>query len=106
MQHLYKNELQTYAQKRNLVFPVYSCEREGPPHAIRFKCKVTIEGKMYESAEFFSTLKEAEHAAAKGALTSLSPVGVENVSFTHPNIFLCSCVCRVTIGAIPVPFQY
>lgn len=62
-----------YAQKQNIVFPVYSCEREGPPHASRFKCRVTIDGKTYESPEYFSTLKEAEHAAAKVALISLSP---------------------------------
>ncbi|EXB31234.1 Double-stranded RNA-binding protein 4 [Morus notabilis] len=73
IQHLYKSELQVYAQKRNLGFPVYSCEREGPPHASRFKCRVTIEGKTYESSEYFHTLKEAEHAAAKVALISLSP---------------------------------
>ncbi|PON41555.1 Double-stranded RNA-binding domain containing protein [Trema orientale] len=32
---------------------------------------------MYESPEFFPTLKEAEHAAAKVALMSLSPDGVQ-----------------------------
>ncbi|PON49121.1 Double-stranded RNA-binding domain containing protein [Parasponia andersonii] len=32
---------------------------------------------MYESPEFFPTLKEAEHAAAKIALMSLSPDGVQ-----------------------------
>ncbi|XP_059462236.1 double-stranded RNA-binding protein 4-like [Corylus avellana] len=77
MQHLYKNHLQNYAQKRNLSLPVYSCEREGPPHASRFKCKVTIDGQTYESPEFFATLKDAEHAAAKVALSSLSPDGVK-----------------------------
>uniref|UniRef100_A0A2N9IA19 DRBM domain-containing protein n=1 Tax=Fagus sylvatica TaxID=28930 RepID=A0A2N9IA19_FAGSY len=73
MQHLYKNQLQNYVQKRNLSLPAYSCEREGPPHASRFRCKVTIDGHTYESPEFFSTLKDAEHAAAKVALKSLSP---------------------------------
>ncbi|KAE8022906.1 hypothetical protein FH972_008667 [Carpinus fangiana] len=75
MQHLYKIHLQNYAQKRNLSLPVYSCEREGPPHASRFKCKVTINGQTYESPEFFATLKDGEHAAAKVALASLSPDG-------------------------------
>nr|KYP62636.1 hypothetical protein KK1_017177 [Cajanus cajan] len=37
--HLYKNQLQSYLQKRNLGLPVYSSEWEGPPHAMRFKCK-------------------------------------------------------------------
>ncbi|KAG2689917.1 hypothetical protein I3760_09G162600 [Carya illinoinensis] len=76
MQHLYKNQLQNYAQKRTPSLPVYSCECEGPPHARRFKCKVTIDGQTYESPEFFSNIKDAEHAAAKLALTSLSPDGV------------------------------
>ncbi|KAG6696764.1 hypothetical protein I3843_09G160500 [Carya illinoinensis] len=76
IQHLYKNQLQNYAQKRTLSLPVYSCECEGPPHVRRFKCKVTIDGQTYESPEFFSNIKDAEHAAAKLALTSLSPDGV------------------------------
>lgn len=80
MQHLYKNHLQNYAQKRNLSLPVYSCEREGPPHASRFKCKVTIDGQTYESPEFFPNSKDAEHAAAKVALTSLSPDVVKEAS--------------------------
>ncbi|KAG5556261.1 hypothetical protein RHGRI_006762 [Rhododendron griersonianum] len=72
MRHLYKNRLQNYAQKRNLPLPDYSTEREGPPHASRFKSKVTFDGKTYGSPEFSPTLKEAEHAAAKVALESLS----------------------------------
>jgi dsRNA-specific ribonuclease len=60
MLHLFKNQLQTYAQKRNFSLPVYSCERMGPPHAIRFKCKFTINGQTYESREYFPTLSKAE----------------------------------------------
>ncbi|XP_020221439.1 double-stranded RNA-binding protein 1 [Cajanus cajan] len=75
--HLYKNQLQSYLQKRNLGLPVYSSEWEGPPHAMRFKCKVTVGGQTYESDKFYSTLKDAEHAAAEVALKSLSPGGVE-----------------------------
>ncbi|KAJ0014770.1 hypothetical protein Pint_20048 [Pistacia integerrima] len=75
--HLYKNQLQSYVQKRNLAFPIYSCEREGPPHASCFKCKVTVGGQTYECQEFFPTLKEAEHGAAKVALMSLSSDGVQ-----------------------------
>uniref|UniRef100_A0A6M2FD92 DRBM domain-containing protein n=1 Tax=Populus davidiana TaxID=266767 RepID=A0A6M2FD92_9ROSI len=77
MQHLFKNQLQTYAQKRNFSLPVYSCERVGPPHASRFKCKVTVNGQTYESQEYFPTLNKAELAAAKAALMSLLPNGVE-----------------------------
>ncbi|KAK7268880.1 hypothetical protein RIF29_21589 [Crotalaria pallida] len=71
MQHLYKNQLQNYAHKRNLSMPVYSCELEGPPHNFRFKSKVTIDGKTFGSPKFFTKLKDAEHAAAEVALMSL-----------------------------------
>ncbi|BFG25151.1 hypothetical protein CerSpe_114260 [Prunus speciosa] len=77
IQHLYKNQLQTYAQKRNLLLPVYSCEREGLPHANRFKCTVTVDEHTYEGQEFLPTMKEAEHAVAKVALMSLLPNGVQ-----------------------------
>ncbi|XP_034680699.1 double-stranded RNA-binding protein 1-like [Vitis riparia] len=77
MQHLYKTQLQTYAQKRNLPLPMYSFESIGPSHNCRFKSKVTIEGQTYESPDFFPTLKDAEHAAAKLALMSLSPAGFQ-----------------------------
>ncbi|KAE8713296.1 Double-stranded RNA-binding protein 4 [Hibiscus syriacus] len=59
--------------------PVYYCESEGPPHASRFRCKVTIDVKTYESLEFFPTIKEAEHAAARIALLSLAPDTIEEV---------------------------
>ncbi|XP_024186093.1 double-stranded RNA-binding protein 1 isoform X2 [Rosa chinensis] len=77
IQHLHKNQLQRYAHKRNLILPVYSCEREGPPHAARFKCTVTIDGKTYQGQEFLPTVKDAEHAAAEVALISLLPNGVQ-----------------------------
>ncbi|XP_027187715.1 double-stranded RNA-binding protein 1-like isoform X2 [Cicer arietinum] len=75
--HLYKNQLQNYAQKRNLNLPEYSSEWEGPPHAMRFRCKVTIDGQTFECPKFYSTLKDAEHAAAEFAFMSLSPSGVQ-----------------------------
>lgn len=77
LQYLYKNHLQNYAQKKSTGLPVYSSEREGPPHASRFKCRVTIGGQTFESPEFFSCLKDAENAVAKVALTSLVPDGVK-----------------------------
>lgn len=79
IQHFHKNQLQTYAQKRNLLPPVYYCEREGPPHNSRFKCRVTIGGQTFEGQEFLPTLKDAEHAAAKAALMSILPNGVQEV---------------------------
>ncbi|RDY01439.1 Double-stranded RNA-binding protein 4, partial [Mucuna pruriens] len=83
MLHLYKNQLQSYVQKKNLSLPVYSHEWEGPPHAMRFKCKVTVDGRTYESDKFYSTLKDAEHAAAEVALMTLSPGGIQEASLNH-----------------------
>lgn len=82
MDHLYKSQLQTYALKQNLDLPVYATEREGPPHAPRFRCKVTFCGQTFQSHEFFPTLKSAEHAAAKIALTSLTPQSPEASSYS------------------------
>jgi len=79
MEHLYKNQLQIYAQKRSLPLPLYSCKHEGPPHACRFRSKVTLEGKTYECPEYFSTVKDAENAAAKVALMALSSDGIQEV---------------------------
>ncbi|XP_061944227.1 uncharacterized protein LOC133668413 isoform X7 [Populus nigra] len=86
MQHLFKNQLQTYAQKRNFTLPVYSCERVGPPHASRFKCKVTVNGQTYEGREYFPTLIKAELAAAKAALMSLLSNGVEEDGFGYKSL--------------------
>ncbi|KAJ6951798.1 double-stranded RNA-binding protein 4 isoform X2 [Populus alba] len=86
MLHFFKNQLQTYAQKRNFSRPVYSCERAGPPHAIRFKCKVTVNGQTYGSREYFPTLNKAENAAAKAALMSLLPNGVEEDESGYKNL--------------------
>ncbi|XP_024983436.1 double-stranded RNA-binding protein 4 [Cynara cardunculus var. scolymus] len=77
MAHLYKSRLQNYAQKKNIAFPMYACEMQGPPHSRLFKARVTIDGVMYEGPEFCTTLKDAEHAAAKVAFTSLSPDGAK-----------------------------
>nr|XP_034887132.1 double-stranded RNA-binding protein 1-like isoform X5 [Populus alba] len=86
MQHLFKNLLQTYAQKRNFSQPMYSREHVGPPHASRFKCKVTVNGQTYESQEYFPTLNKAELAAAKAALMSLLPNGVEEDEFGYKSL--------------------
>ncbi|XP_058105810.1 double-stranded RNA-binding protein 1-like isoform X1 [Magnolia sinica] len=72
MQYIYKSQLQNLAQKRNLSLPVYSSLRDGQPHCLRFKATVMVDGQTFESPDFFSTLREAEHAAAKVALASLS----------------------------------
>ncbi|KAI3889111.1 hypothetical protein MKX03_004274 [Papaver bracteatum] len=74
LQH--KNQLQIYAQKRKLNLPTYSYVREGPPHNVRCKAMVTVDGQTFESPEFFRTQKEAEHAASRVALESLMRAGV------------------------------
>jgi len=83
MSHLYKNQLQSFVQKKNLGPPAYSFERKGLPHAMCFKSKVTINGHTYESDKFYSTLKDAEQAAAEAALMSLSPGGDQEASLNH-----------------------
>ncbi|KAI3927432.1 hypothetical protein MKW92_044422 [Papaver armeniacum] len=69
LQH--KNQLQIYAQKRKLNLPTYSYVRDGPPHNVRCKAMVTVDGQTFESPEFCRTQKEAEHAASRVALESL-----------------------------------
>ncbi|KAL3535969.1 hypothetical protein ACH5RR_004430 [Cinchona calisaya] len=70
--HVYKNQLQQYLQKRNLALPEYSYEFDGPPHARLFRASVVADGITYRRPEYYMTLKDAEHAAAKVALESLS----------------------------------
>lgn len=70
--HVYKSRLQHYAQKKTLALPEYSYEFDGPPHARLFRASVTIDGRTYRTLEYYPTLKDAEHAAAKVALESLS----------------------------------
>ncbi|KAL8259737.1 hypothetical protein R6Q59_027690 [Mikania micrantha] len=77
MAHLYKSRLQNYAQKRNIPFPTYAVETQGPPHNRLFKSQVTIDGNTYTGTEFSTTLKDAEHAAAKVAFMSLSLEGAQ-----------------------------
>lgn len=70
--NIYKNLLQTFVQKRNLTLPAYSHEVVGPPHGRLYKSKVTVDGKSFETQEYFSTLKNAEQGAAKVAFESMS----------------------------------
>ncbi|KAF8089395.1 hypothetical protein N665_0506s0003 [Sinapis alba] len=79
MEHVYKSQLQSYVLKQNMDLPVYAAERQGPAHAPLFRCKVTACGQTFQSHEFFPTLKAAEHAAAKVALASLTPLNPEGV---------------------------
>ncbi|KAK7305077.1 hypothetical protein VNO77_42976 [Canavalia gladiata] len=72
MDRLCKKQLQNYAQKNNLDPPVFTCKTEGPPHTAHFKATVLVNGQSFESPSFFNTIKEAEQAAAKVSLMSLS----------------------------------
>jgi dsRNA-specific ribonuclease len=72
---MYKNQLQELAQRSCFNLPSYTCLREGPDHAPRFKASVNFNGEVFESPGFFTTLRQAEHAAAEIALAELARRG-------------------------------
>ncbi|XP_044486955.1 double-stranded RNA-binding protein 2-like isoform X1 [Mangifera indica] len=72
---MYKNQLQELAQRSCFNLPSYSCIRQGPDHAPRFKATVNFNGEIFESPTFCSTLRQAEHAAAEVALSMLAKKG-------------------------------
>ncbi|KAK2637649.1 hypothetical protein Ddye_025444 [Dipteronia dyeriana] len=72
---MYKNQLQELAQRSCFNLPSYSCIREGPDHSPRFKATVNFNGDAFESPNFCSTLRQAEHAAAEVALNTLANRG-------------------------------
>ncbi|MED6216906.1 Double-stranded RNA-binding protein 2 [Stylosanthes scabra] len=72
---MYKNQLQELAQRSCFNLPSYTCIREGPDHAPRFKATVNFNGEVFESPHYCSTLRQAEHSAAEVALNSLSNRG-------------------------------
>ncbi|CAA7043594.1 unnamed protein product [Microthlaspi erraticum] len=69
---MYKNQLQELAQRSCFSLPSYTCIREGPDHAPRFKASVNFNGEIFESPTYCSTLRQAEHAAAEVSLNVLS----------------------------------
>ncbi|KAL0918440.1 hypothetical protein M5K25_010449 [Dendrobium thyrsiflorum] len=72
---MHKNQLQELAQRSCFCLPSYTCIREGPDHAPRFKATVNFNGEIFESPSFCTTLRQAEHAAAEIALNALSSRG-------------------------------
>ncbi|XP_028757021.1 double-stranded RNA-binding protein 2-like [Neltuma alba] len=72
---MYKNQLQELAQRSCFNLPSYTCIREGPDHAPRFKATVNFNGEIFDSHHYCSTLRQAEHSAAEVALNSLSSRG-------------------------------
>ncbi|GFP82841.1 double-stranded RNA-binding protein 2 [Phtheirospermum japonicum] len=75
---MYKNQLQELAQRSCFNLPSYTCIREGPDHAPRFKAAVNFNGETFESPNYCSTLRQAEHSAAEMALNSISSRGPSN----------------------------
>ncbi|KAM5584137.1 double-stranded RNA-binding protein 2 [Rosa sericea] len=72
---MYKNQLQELAQRSCFNLPSYTCIREGPDHAPRFKATVNFNGEIFESPHYCNTLRQAEHSAAEVALNYLSNRG-------------------------------
>ncbi|CAI9772243.1 unnamed protein product [Fraxinus pennsylvanica] len=70
--------LQELAQRSCFNLPSYTCIREGPDHAPRFKATVNFNGETFESPNYCSTLRQAEHSAAEVALNDLSTRGPTN----------------------------
>lgn len=116
---MYKNQLQELAQRSCFNLPSYSCIREGPDHAPRFKATVNFNGETFESPSFCSTLRQAEHAAAEVALNTLANrgpskalaarvlVSIQLRYFPLPaslrNIFLVHCQIMCLFHAIGMP---
>ncbi|KAI3705540.1 hypothetical protein L1987_75779 [Smallanthus sonchifolius] len=75
---MYKNHLQELAQRSCFNLPSYTCIREGPDHAPRFKATVNFNGETYESPNHCTTLRQAEHYAAEVALNELACQGPSN----------------------------
>ncbi|KAI3872061.1 hypothetical protein MKX03_001408 [Papaver bracteatum] len=69
---MYKNQLQELAQRSCFNLPSYTCIREGPDHAPRFKASVNFNGEVFEGPCNCTTLRQAEHSAAEVALNTLS----------------------------------
>ncbi|KAM0002229.1 putative double-stranded RNA-binding domain-containing protein [Helianthus debilis subsp. tardiflorus] len=72
---MYKNQLQELSQRSCFNLPSYTCVREGPDHAPRFKATVNFNGETYECPNYCTTLRQAEHSAAEVALNALANSG-------------------------------
>jgi hypothetical protein len=75
---MYKNQLQELAQRSCFNLPSYTCIREGPDHAPRFKAVVNFNGESFESPSYCTTLRQAEHSAAEVALSAFASRGPSN----------------------------
>ncbi|KAK9080315.1 hypothetical protein SSX86_000073 [Deinandra increscens subsp. villosa] len=68
---LYKNLLQQLALEMDLVVPVYSTHKTGPPHLPRFVSTFHISGESYPGKER-NTKRASKLSAAKVAYTALT----------------------------------
>ncbi|KAL3523459.1 hypothetical protein ACH5RR_016293 [Cinchona calisaya] len=92
---MYKNQLQELAQRSCFNLPSYTCIREGPDHAPRFKATVNFNGETFESPQCCSTLRQAEHSAAEMALDALASRGPSNsLAARILSSNFCSTICQ------------
>lgn len=106
---MYKNQLQELAQRSCFNLPSYTCLREGPDHAPRFKATVNFNGETFETPHYCSTLRQAEHSAAEVALNSLSHRGPSHslaAKILVSSLSLCRCcfhflVCFFVMTLLP-----
>ncbi|CAA6653849.1 unnamed protein product [Spirodela intermedia] len=94
---MYKGLLQNYAQRRGLGMPAYDNESMGMDQATCFKASVTVGGQTFKSPQFFSLLKDAEHAAAKVAMEFFLPEGnLEAMLLSEEGRFYKNLLCEMT----------
>ncbi|KAH9322398.1 hypothetical protein KI387_017037 [Taxus chinensis] len=83
-----KNKLQEFAQRNYRSLPIYNSTKEGPDHAPRFRASVTYDGHTYHSPAFFTSVKQAETAAAEAALHALNLTSNHNFNLTNGSVIV------------------
>lgn len=104
LEEMYKNQLQELAQRSCFNLPSYTCIREGPDHAPRFKATVNFNGEIFESPNYCSTLRQAEHSAAEVALNALANRGPSYSLAARILVFSFSDFCGKMLGGFPPSF--
>lgn len=72
---MYKNRLQSLAERTHKKLPVYKVDSEGQ----KFRCTVEVGGQKFSSTGSFSRKKEAEQDAARVAYEILATIGEGDV---------------------------
>ncbi|KAK9056840.1 hypothetical protein SSX86_024204 [Deinandra increscens subsp. villosa] len=57
----------------------YTCIREGPDGAQRFRAKVSFNGETYESPNYCTTSRQEEHSAVEVAFNELACEGPDSL---------------------------